>query len=59
MTYADLRRWDPAGLASASTDLQSDLKTLEKANDEFETEAVPDSFVGLAALTAHIQSPHW
>lgn len=55
VTYADLRRWDPAGLTSASTDLQSDLKTLEKANDEFETEAVPDSFVGLAAFSAQFQ----
>ena len=52
VTYADVRRWDPAGLASASTDLRSDLRTLEKASDELETEAVPDSFLGLASLTA-------
>ena len=55
VTYADVRRWDPAGLASASTDLRSDLKALEKAQDELETEAVPDSFVGLAALAARAQ----
>ncbi|HXH80991.1 C2 family cysteine protease [Nocardioides sp.] len=52
VTYADVRRWDPAGLAAASTDLKSDLKTLEKANDELETQAVPDSFLGLAAFSA-------
>jgi calpain family cysteine protease len=52
VTFADLRRWDPGGLASASTDLRSDLKTLEKANDELETQAVPDSFLGLASFAA-------
>ena len=55
VTFADLRRWDPAGLTSASTDLRSDLKTLEKANDDLETEAVPGSFLGLASITAHWQ----
>ncbi len=55
VTFADLRRWDPAGLTSASTDLRSDLKTLERANDELETEAVPGSFLGLASITAHWQ----
>ena len=55
VTYADVRRWDPAGLASASTDLRSDLKSLEKAKDELETEAVPDSFMGMAAFFATAQ----
>ena len=32
VTFADLRRWEPGGLASASADLRSDLKALEKAN---------------------------
>lgn len=52
VTFADVRRWDAGGLTSASTELKSDLKTLEKAKDELETEAVPGSFVGFAAMAA-------
>ncbi len=52
VTFADLRRWDPAGLTAASTDLRADLRKLERANDELEAQAVPDSFLGLASISA-------
>lgn len=51
-TYADLRRWDAAGVTSASTELRADLKTLEQARDELETSAVPESWTGLSAVFA-------
>jgi hypothetical protein len=55
VTFADLRRWEPAGIASAGTDLRSDLKTLERTNDTLETMAVPDSFLGIAASYARLR----
>lgn len=52
VSYGDVRRWDPDGLASASTELRSDLTSLEKACDQVESETVPATWVGLSALTA-------
>lgn len=52
VTFADLRRWDPAGLTAASTELRADLRKLEAASDELDTEAVPGSFLGFASIMA-------
>ena len=52
LSYGDLRNWKPAGVISASNQLRSDLQTLEKACDELEAKAVPESWLGLSATAA-------
>lgn len=55
VTFADLRRWDSGAVASAATDLRSDLLTLERTNDTLETQAVPGSFLGVGSFYATIR----
>lgn len=55
LTYGDLRRWDPDGLTTASEDLRSDLKTLEKARDDLDSKAVPSTWTGVSRIFGGIR----
>lgn len=55
LTFADLRTWDDTKMESASQDLRADLKVLEKAQDELETEAIPKSWIGLSRWFAEVR----
>lgn len=51
-TFGDLRSWRAAGLEAASAELRRDLKKLERARDELEAKAIPDSWSGLSRVVA-------
>jgi hypothetical protein len=53
--YGNLREWSAEGLVTASSTLRSDVKTLERARDAVDDEAVPSSWLGLASLFAKIR----
>lgn len=55
LTFADLRQWDSTRLDDASEQLKSDLDILEKAKDELDTQAIPDSWWGLPRVFAELR----
>lgn len=55
LTFGDLRSWDSTRLDTASSQLRGDLKVLERAKDELETQAVPKSWVGLSGFFADMR----
>ncbi|MGH3347575.1 MAG: hypothetical protein ACRDO4_11390 [Nocardioides sp.] len=55
ITFGDLRTWRSSGVATASEQLRADIKVLEEAAEQVESDTVPESWTGLGSWAAQIQ----
>ncbi len=52
VTFGDVTLWQPGPLGQAGDGVKKDMTALEKSRDLLESQAIPDSWVGLARIVA-------